>query len=140
MDNESNPLIDIINALSNANQSNNDNNLNAQYVEQTNKNTNQDINILDIINNLGLANKADQNIKPKEENSFDLNSKKKKKKIISAFSKEDPRKNLLAQLKPFLRESRKSKIDQYITYFSVITALGIFDSKEWDIWIMIISQ
>lgn len=140
MDNESNPLIDIINALSNANQSNNDNNLNAQYVEQTNKNTNQDINILDIINNLGLANKADQNIKPKEENSFDLNSILKIQKIISAFSKEDPRKNLLAQLKPFLRESRKSKIDQYITYFSVITALGIFDSKEWDIWIMIISQ
>ena len=130
MDNESNPLIDIINALSNANQSNNDNNLNAQYVEQTNKNTNQDINILDIINNLGLANKADQNIKPKEENSFDLNSILKIQKIISAFSKEDPRKNLLAQLKPFLRESRKSKIDQYITYFSVITALGIFDSKE----------
>ena len=140
MDNESNPLIDIINALSNANQSNNDNNLNAQYVEQTNKNTNQDINILDIINNLGLANKADQNIKPKEENSFDLNSILKIQKIVSAFSKEDPRKNLLAQLKPFLRESRKSKIDQYITYFSVITALGIFDSKEWDIWIMIISQ
>lgn len=130
MDNESNPLIDIINAISNASQNNSDNNLNAQHVEQTNKNTNQDINILDIINSFGLTNKAEENIKPKEENSFDLNSILKIQKIISAFSKEDPRKNLLAQLKPFLRESRKSKIDQYITYFSVITALGIFDSKE----------
>ena len=127
--NELSPLIEIINAISNASENTQDN-LNTQYVEQTNKNTNQDINIMDILNNLGFSNKTDASIKPKEENSFDLNSILKMQKIITAFTKEDPRKNLLGQLKPFLRPSRKSKIDQYITYFSIISALGIFDSKE----------
>ena len=34
-------------------------------------------------------------------------------------SKNDPRANLLKSLKPYLRESRKSKVDQYIKIFSM---------------------
>ena len=43
------------------------------------------------------------------------------KSIIDAMNKEknDPRANLLKSLKPYLKESRKEKVDQYIQLFNM---------------------
>ena len=43
------------------------------------------------------------------------------KNIVDSMNKQknDPRANLLKSLKPYLRESRKSKVDQYIKIFSM---------------------
>ena len=41
-------------------------------------------------------------------------------------SKDDPRSNLLLALKPYLKESRKQKIEQYIQFFNVSKILDEF--------------
>ena len=50
-------------------------------------------------------------------------------KMKSIFEKmnstEDPRANLLRSLKPYLKESRKSKVDQYIQLFNMTKVLDI---------------
>ncbi len=51
-------------------------------------------------------------------------------KMKSIFEKmnssEDPRANLLRSLKPYLKESRKSKVDQYIQLFNMTNIIDIF--------------
>ena len=51
-------------------------------------------------------------------------------KMKSIFEKmnsnEDPRANLLRSLKPYLKESRKSKVDQYIQLFNMTKVMDIF--------------
>ena len=49
--------------------------------------------------------------------------------IFSSMNKNDPKKNLLLSLKPFLRKSRQDKINEYITMLSIGDALGIFNSR-----------
>lgn len=52
--------------------------------------------------------------------NFDMNTILKMKSIMEKMNqKDDPRSNLLKSLKPYLKESRKEKIDQYITLFSM---------------------
>ena len=50
-------------------------------------------------------------------------------KMKSIFEKmnstEDPRANLLRSLKPYLKESRKSKVDQYIQLFNMTKVMDI---------------
>ena len=50
------------------------------------------------------------------------------KKIIDAMNskKDDPRTNLLNSLKPYLRENRKNKLDQYIQLLNMSQILDIF--------------
>jgi len=43
-------------------------------------------------------------------------------------SGKDPRANLLLSLKPYLKESRKDKIDQYIKLFSMSKVIEAFNS------------
>ena len=90
----------------------------------TNNETNFNLN--DIINNLTSSTENKTN----EESNFDINNILKFQKILSSFNSEDPRKKLLLSLKPFLRESRQNKINEYITYLTIIKTLGIFDNKE----------
>ncbi|MBR1883490.1 MAG: hypothetical protein IJ809_00830 [Clostridia bacterium] len=129
MENETNALYDIIQSLS-QNLSTNTDNLKTEYVEQTNKNTSQDLNILDILNNLGITNSSSENTPKDTSNTFDISTIVKMQKLLSAFNSEDPRKNLLMGIKPFLRSSRQNKINEYIAYFSVISALGIFGNNK----------
>ncbi len=50
-------------------------------------------------------------------------------KMKSIFEKmnssEDPRANLLRSLKPYLKESRKSKVDQYIQLFNMTKVMDV---------------
>ena len=43
-------------------------------------------------------------------------------------SKDDPRSNLLMSLKPYLKESRKGKVDQYIQLMNMSKIIDIFPS------------
>lgn len=53
-------------------------------------------------------------------------------RIITSMNKNDPKKNLLLSLKPFLRKSRQDKINEYITMLTIANAIGIFGSKGSD--------
>lgn len=80
------------------------------------------INIDAIKNILGQNSNSDSK-KNNDSNSFniDINTMLKMKSIIDAMNsqKDDPRANLLKSLKPYLKESRKEKVDQYIKIFSM---------------------
>ena len=79
------------------------------------------INIDAIKNILGQNSNSDSK-KNNDSSSFniDINTMLKMKSIIDAMNsqKDDPRANLLKSLKPYLKESRKEKVDQYIKIFS----------------------
>lgn len=51
----------------------------------------------------------------------------KMKSIIDKMNvKDDPRSNLLQSLKPYLKESRKSKVDQYIKLMNMSKVMEVF--------------
>ena len=54
--------------------------------------------------------------------NFDMDTMLKMKTIIDNMNKtqNDPRANLLKSLKPYLKPSRKDKVDQYIKLFNLI--------------------
>ncbi len=69
---------------------------------------------------------------PSNENSsmpeFDMATMMKIKKIMDSMkeSRNDPRTNLLKSLKPYLKESRKEKVDQYIQLFGMGKVFEMF--------------
>lgn len=74
----------------------------------------------------------------KEENSnntepsFDPSLLLKIQKIISSMNNNNPKKDLLLSLKPFLRKSRQDKMNEYLTILNVISALEAFKNKDSD--------
>ena len=116
MDDETkNKLFEIINNISS--QANNNN---STIPEPTNE-TSPDI--LSILNKIGNSNNVKQPLN-ETENSFDFSSILKLQKIMQAFNTNDSRKNLINEIKPFLRTSRKNKINEYIACLSVISAFS----------------
>lgn len=150
----SNNLLNLIQSIqSKLNVENNNNNeLNKEVNEtvkneiseeksNTNNNTNnnsknnlsnllQNLDISSIINSLGGNN--NQNKKDDEGFKIDPNTIYRIQNILSSMNKEDPKKNLLISLKPFLRKSRQDKISEYITLLTVANAVGIFNRKGSD--------
>ena len=60
-------------------------------------------------------------------NGIDFETIMKMKSIIDKMNvKDDPRSNLLYSLKPYLKDSRKSKIDQYIQLMNMSKVLDVF--------------
>ena len=45
-------------------------------------------------------------------------------------NKHDPRSNLLLSLKPYLKESRKNKIEQYIQIFNMTSIIDVLNSSK----------
>lgn len=52
-------------------------------------------------------------------------------------SKDDPRSKLLISLKPYLKDSRKNKVDQYIQFFNMSKIIDAFSNSNGDgkLWI-----
>lgn len=62
--------------------------------------------------------------------NIDINTILKMKSIFEKMnSSEDPRANLLRSLKPYLKDNRKSKVDQYIQLFNMTKVMDIFKSN-----------
>lgn len=148
-----NPLMDIISTLqeklANSNQNNTENNT---YSIPNQNNFSQNI------NNIGTQNV--NNNSQSQENSFDTsklfeilsgfsgNSQKSTSsnsnpfanidmetmmrvgKIFSTMNKEDPRKNLLLSLKPFLRNNRQKNVDTYIFILGILNVLDSFSNGD----------
>jgi len=83
-------------------------------------------------------NSKDDNSKGNSENNFDLNNidmatvMKMKSVMEKMNNKNDPRSNLLYSLKPYLREQKQEKLDQYANLMNVakIAELLKNDNKE----------
>ncbi len=114
--------------------SNDVNNLNASSTQNSN------IDFSSILNNFniqGLLSGLTGNSTGNEKNDFnfgdiDPNMILKFQKLLSSFNKNDPKRNLIKSLKPFLRKSRQDKIGEYLVILSVVDAIGVFSGKGSD--------
>ena len=62
--------------------------------------------------------------------NFDMETILKIKSIFDQMNKkDDPRSNLLLSLKPYLKESRKNKLDQYIQFFNMSKIFETFNKS-----------
>lgn len=65
--------------------------------------------------------------------NIDFETVLKFKSIIDKMnSKDDPRAKLLISLKPYLKDSRKSKVDQYIQFFNMSKVIDVFSKYNGD--------
>lgn len=84
----------------------------------------------DSSSNYGSSNSKDN---MNENSNIDFETIMKMKKIIDAMNvKDDPRSNLLYSLKPYLNDSRKSKVDQYIQLMNMSKVIDMFSSMGGD--------
>jgi len=78
----------------------------------------------EMLNNLGNMlnsnNQSSQNSSANGNFNLDINTIMKMKSIMENMNnKNDPRANLLYSLKPYLRDSKKEKLDQYVNLLNV---------------------
>ena len=122
---QNNPILDIVNELQTKLNEPNNNPIN-----------NKDLSGLDIPKMLEMLKKTDNSNKSNTNNFFgqnmDLNSIINFQKAINSINQTDPRQELLTSLKPFLRETRKKNIDNYITLLGVMKAINLFNNKDRD--------
>lgn len=85
-----------------------------------------------ILNN--FKNSSSNNSSNESHNSsepeIDINTILKMKQVMDSINsnKDDPRSNLLMSLKPYLKESRQKKVDQYVKLFGLGKAFEIFNT------------
>ena len=92
-----------------------------------------------LLNNLkGPSSESEPSISNNSNNegfpsNIDLDTILKIKSIMETLNKkDDPRSNLLYSLKPYLRESRQKKIDQYVNLFKITNVTNLFKNEKGD--------
>ena len=107
--------------------------MNINESSQKEKDNNNSFDISSILNAFN-QNKED-NSNPSNDNdnfSFDPSIILKMQKIIGSMNNNNPKKELLLSLKPFLRKSRQDKMNDYLTILNVISALEALKNKDSD--------
>lgn len=97
-----------------------DSSSNTSNINKTNTNSNNNSNNTNNNNNFNL-------------NNLDMNTILKMKTVIESMNNSnDPRSNLLASLKPYLRDEKKEKLDQYSNLLNIAKMAEILknDNKE----------
>ena len=102
-------LKEMLDNFNNSNSNNNSNNdissMLSSFLSSNNSNTNSD---------------KDSSNHSSNDFNIDMNTILKMKSIIETMNKkDDPRANLLHSLKPYLRESKKNKLDQYVNLLNM---------------------
>lgn len=100
-----------------------------------NNNTNnfdflQNINLSGLLNMFTSNKETNANKKELNNINIDPNMVLKLQRVISSINKEDPRKDLLLSLKPFLRKSRQDKLNEYLNIMTILKAISEFSDKE----------
>lgn len=62
--------------------------------------------------------------------NIDMDTMMRVGKIFSSMNKEDPRKNLLLSLKPFLRDNRQRNVDTYIFILGILNVIDSFSNGD----------
>ncbi len=91
----------------------------------------KNINLNDIINNSNTDSSDNSN---NSDFSFDVETIMKIKDVLSIMnkSKDCPRNKLLYSLKPYLENTKKEKIEQYIKIANLLTALDSMNTIEFN--------
>ena len=97
-------------------------------------NQNSNTNCSDTSSNQDYNNSTNNQNNPFGNSGIDFETIMKMKSIIDKINtKDDPRSNLLQSLKPYLKDSRKSKIDQYIQLMNMSKVMDVFPFMGGDI-------
>ncbi len=132
---------DIKQMMNNLNNSNNNSNTNTN---QSSNSNNTDLNNIlsqvspEMINNLSSmlnSNNSGSSYGNSQSNNFnlDMNTIMKMKSIMENMNnKNDPRANLLYSLKPYLRDSKKDKLDQYVNLLNVSKIAELMNNNNKD--------
>ena len=91
-------------------------------------------NLFNMLNNSNVSNNANSSSNSNDSQSsenntsgIDIETIMRMKTIMDKMNaKDDPRANLLQCLKPYLKESRKSKVDQYIQLMNMSKIMEVF--------------
>ena len=94
-------------------------------------------NLKDIINNMNSNNKNENNIKNDvssfDFNNIDINTFLKLQSALNKInSKNNPNTQLLLALKPYLKENKKEKLDQYIKFMNFTNIMEVLNNNEGD--------
>ena len=96
-------------------------------------------NLKDIINNINSDNKNNtSNNSNNDVSSFDLNNidiqtfLKLKSALDKMISQNNPNTQLLLALKPYLKNSKKEKLDQYIKLMNISSIIEVLNNNEGD--------
>lgn len=102
-------------------------------------NTENSDNIKNIISNFTSNNNSNNDNSSSDTNNFDfsnidMETIMKVKNIMSKMNskKDDPRSNLLLSLKPYLKPSRKEKLDQYMKFMNLSSMIEVFNTMGGD--------
>ncbi|MGN1310407.1 MAG: hypothetical protein ACI4VP_01635 [Clostridia bacterium] len=78
-------------------------------------------------NNYHSEDASNQSQSTQNTSNIDFETILKMKSIIDKMNvKDDPRSNLLESLKPYLKESRRSKVDQYVQLMNISRVIEVF--------------
>lgn len=91
------------------------------------QNNNSDTNFENTSNDQYSNNFSSSSTASSNSNGIDFETIMKMKSIIDKMNvKDDPRSNLLQSLKPYLKDSRRAKVDQYIQLMNMSKVMEIF--------------
>ena len=118
--------------------SNNDMNNMMNQLNQMFQNNDFPDDIKNLLNNLKSSSDSENTSRESSninDSGIDINTILKMKKVMDSMNsnKDDPRSNLLLSLKPYLKESRRKKVDQYIQLFGLGKAFEIMNSLGGDV-------
>ena len=146
-DNISNIINNFKNMLNNTDNSDKSNNSNIQNASQNLNITPEMIgNLANVLKNNSQDNSSANSSSSNANNSsnsennnssfasnIDFETILKIKTIMETLNKkDDPRSNLLYSLKPYLRESKQKKLDQYVNLFKITQISNLFKNEKGD--------
>ena len=118
------------------NSSNTQNNVQSNTPDLNNILNNISPEMINNLSNILNSNSQNQNSQSSKNNNnfnLDMNTIMKMKSIMENMNnKNDPRANLLYSLKPYLRESKKEKLDQYVNMLNVSKIAELMNSNNQD--------
>lgn len=87
--------------------------------------------IINSSNNTSSNNNEDYKNNSNSDFNFDINTILKMKQIFDKMNNNNnPRNNLLLSLKPFLREEKREKLEQYIKISNLLSVLEIMNDEN----------
>lgn len=86
---------------------------------------------IDLNNIMGGDTPPNNNASNNDDFNFDINTIMKIKNIMSSMNNQNgPRNQLLHSLKPYLEDTKKEKLEQYIKIANLLSVLDSFDEKN----------
>ena len=123
----------FVNMLKNTdNNKNSSDNINSNNASDINNNNIDFNNLGNILSNFSSNSNSNNDSSSANTNtSIDFETMLKIKSIMETMnSKNDPRSNLLYSLKPYLRESKRSKLDQYANLLKITQVTELFKNEK----------